>query len=57
MAGKSKSKKAPPKRKAQARKAPPMAPPAFGGKKKTKMPTLGGGLMGLGGTGASGMMP
>jgi hypothetical protein len=57
MAGKSKSKKAPPKRKAQARKAPPMAPPAFGGKKKTKMPTLGGGLMGLGGTGASGMIP
>jgi hypothetical protein len=27
------------------------------GKPKPKMPTLGGGLMGLGGTGAGGMLP
>jgi len=56
------AKKAPPKRKA----APPpkplkplgkKKPVAKPGKPKTKMPTLGGGLMGLGGTGAGGLMP
>jgi hypothetical protein len=53
------AKKAPPKRKAAKSKAPPArkAPPAFGGKKKAKMPTLGAGLMGLGGTGGTGMIP
>jgi hypothetical protein len=51
------ARKAPPKKSAKkgskaARKAPP-----FGGK-KAKLPALGGaGLMGLGGTGAQGMMP
>jgi hypothetical protein len=52
-------KKAPP---AKSKKPPPrIAPAAPAMKKKVKpkgkMPTLGGSLMGLGGTGASGMMP
>jgi hypothetical protein len=55
------AKKAPPKKKA-AQKRPAFgnarkAPPAPAARKKSKMPTLGGGLMGLGGTGAQGMMP
>jgi hypothetical protein len=53
-------KKAPP-----AKKTAPQKPMAKGkpmkkvakGKPKSKLPTLGGGLMGLGGTGASGMIP
>jgi hypothetical protein len=59
------AKKAPPKRKSSSKsKAPPPAPfpMARGGGKKPKgkapkMPTLGGNLTGLGGTGASGMIP
>lgn len=55
-----KKKQAPPKRKA-ASKAPPAPPFGRGAKappkRKPKIPTLGGGLAGLGGTGAQGMMP
>lgn len=56
------AKKAPPKKKTAARRSAPPAPfPAAGkkgmAKKKPKIPSLGGGLMGLGGTGAQGMMP
>jgi len=50
-------KKAPPPRsnkKAAPAKTRKPVPPM---KKKTKLPTLGGGLLGLGGTGAGGMMP
>ena len=48
-------KKAPPPKKPQPlSKRKPLKPAK---KVKPKMPTLGGGLMGLGGTGAQGMMP
>lgn len=56
-------KKAPPKKKVAPAppkplsKKKPIKPAAKPGKVKSKMPTLGGGLMGLGGTGGSGMMP
>jgi hypothetical protein len=51
-------KKAPPKRKtASAKAAPPKRVGSFKPPKKPKMPTLGGGMMGLGGTGAGGMLP
>lgn len=33
------------------------AAPAFGKRPKAKIPALGSGMMGLGGTGAQGMMP
>jgi hypothetical protein len=61
--GRNMARKPPPaKKKTNAKKPPPrMAPPAMqkkGAKRpKPKMPTLGGGLMGLGGTGAGGMLP
>jgi len=59
------ARKAPPKRAANSKarankKAPPAAPMAkrkAAPKPKPKIPTLGGGLMGIGGTGAGGMMP
>jgi hypothetical protein len=53
------ARKPPPKKKA-AKAAPPAPVKPLSKKKpkgKAKLPTLGGGLMGLGGTGASGMMP
>jgi hypothetical protein len=56
------ARKAPPaKRKTSKRNAPPArkAPPAPMARRrpKPKIPPLGGGMMGLGGPGASGMMP
>ena len=54
-------KSAPPKKKAAPpkplSKKGPVKPVKKPGKPKAKLPTLGGGLLGLGGTGASGMMP
>jgi hypothetical protein len=53
-------KSAPKKKSSGAKKAPPFAkaaPPSRSKAKKPKLPVLGGGLMGLGGTGAQGMMP
>jgi hypothetical protein len=51
---KAKKKPAPPK---PLSKKKPLKPSRAPAKPKAKMPTLGGGLMGLGGTGASGSMP
>jgi hypothetical protein len=50
--------KPPPKKKAM-KSAKPMAKskPIAKMKPKAKIPSLGGGLMGLGGTGSQGMMP
>jgi hypothetical protein len=45
------NKKAPPAAPMAKRRAVPKARP------KAKLPTLGGGLVGLGGTGAQGMLP
>lgn len=62
MARKSPSKRAASSQARANRKAPPAAPMAKRkavpkARPKVKMPTLGGGLVGLGGTGAQGMMP
>lgn len=50
------AKKPPPKKKVAAAKTKPTKPVAKM-RPKAKIPTLGGGLIGLGGTGAQGMMP
>lgn len=52
MKKKSPSKQAPPKPLSARKPLRPAKKPA-----KPKIPTLGGGLMGLGGTGAQGMVP
>jgi hypothetical protein len=52
-------KKTPPKKVAPPKplsKRPPLKPSKKPGKPKTKLPTLGGGLMGMGGSGAQGGM-
>jgi hypothetical protein len=50
-------KAAPPKKKGPLKPLAKQKPAKKPGKPKAKLPTLGGGLMGLGGTGAGGMMP
>jgi hypothetical protein len=51
-----KKKQAPPKRKAASKSKPKRGPANFR-PPKSKMPTLGAGLTGLGGTGGGGMIP
>jgi hypothetical protein len=52
-----KKKSPPPKKPQPLSKKGPVKPAKKPGKVKAKLPTLGGGLYGLGGTGGSGMMP
>ena len=50
-------KKAPPPKRNNKVAAKAKKAPAFAKKPKAKIPALGSGMMGLGGTGAQGMMP